>query len=227
MKRSILTPLLAIWILWSQLTPAFAISFGSIEQWKGSPGSTISIDDKNFVWLADSANWTGAENVNLAFLPAVNAHGFGIETLETYIGPLTLSVSYRVDITSSNVFAAVGMDQDFLYPTVTTIKDIYYTLDDFDDAGDPGTGTVSLSITDFIPNPFPPVPLDPVQSIWVRDTILITGTGSVQSISNTFIQTVPEPSSIALAALGIGLAAVLPRQLKRFRSAGRGSGLAA
>lgn len=194
-------------------TPAFAISFGSIAAWEDA--QTISIDDKNFVWLADSGNWTGVENVNLAYVPAVNAHGVGIDTLEDYVGPLTLSVSYRIDITSSNVFAGVGMDQDFIFPNVTTYKDIYFSEAEFALAGPPGSGPTSLSITNFTPNPVPPVLLPAVQSIWVRDTIVLDDNGTVQSISNTFIQEVPEPGALAIAAVGVGFAAIRRARARR------------
>ena len=223
MKPSSLTTCLATCLLWIAANPVFAISFGSIADWAAAPDNTISIDDKNFVWLADSGNWTGVENVNLAYLPAVNAHGFGIETLESYTGPLTLSVSYRIDITSSNLFAAVGMDQDFIFPNVTTYKDVYFSEASFNMAGLPGTGTVALSITNFTPSPTPPVALPAVQSIWVRDTIVLDDIGVVQSISNTFVQAVPEPSSVALAVLGIGLAAALPLRLGASRRARSGT----
>lgn len=222
-----LAVLMLFLLLWGHVKPAFAVSFGNIANWAAAPDATISLDDKNFVWLADSGNWTGDEDVNIVSILALEAHAFGIDELDTYVGPLTLSVSYRVDITSSNVFAAVDVDQDFITPNVTTYKDIYLTLEEFGLAGAPGSGTIALSITNFTPSPFPPVLLPPVQSLWVRDTIVLDGTGSLLSISNTFVQAVPEPSSIALAALGVGLAVALPRRLKRLRRAGPGNGLAA
>lgn len=227
MKTPNPTTWFVVGLLWIAMTPAFAISFGSIADWVAAQDATISIDDKNFVWLADSGNWTGVENVNLAYVPEVDAHGFGIETLESYTGPLTLSVSYRIDITSSNLFSSVGVDQTIIYPNVTTYKDIYFSVESFNQAGSPGTGTLTLSITNLTANPTPPVPLPAVSSIWVRDTIVLDDVGMAQSISNTFVQTVPEPSTVALAALGIGLSTVLPRRLRHCRRPPPGSGLAA
>ena len=229
MNRLTLSTCLATSLLWIAAPPVFAIPFGSIEDWTNFPNQTISLDDKDFVWLADSGNWNGTERVNLASIPSVNAHALGIDTLESYLGPFTLSFSYRIDITSSNVFAAVGMDQDFLFPNVTTYKDIYLTESSFlaDVNNPPGSADISLFITNFTPVPVPPVLLPPIQSLWVRDTIVLDGTGSVQSISNTFVQTVPEPSSLVLTAFGIGLAAFLPRRLRRVSRARRGIGLAA
>lgn len=229
MNRSTLTTCLATSLLWIAANPVFAVPFGSIATWKGAANKTISLGDKSFVWLADSGNWNGTENVNLASIPAVNAHGFGIETLELYAGPLTLSVSYRINITSSNVFAAVRMDHTIFTTNVMTYKDIYLSEATFNAAGPPGTGTISLLMDNLTAIPAPPVFLPTPwtqQSLWVRDTIVLDGSGSVQSIANTFVQAVPEPSSMVLTAFGIGLAAVLPRRLKRFSRARRGSGLA-
>lgn len=191
---------------------ARATTFGSLAQWASAPQATISIDDKNFVWLGDSGNWTGIESVNLGFFPASNAHSFGIDKLENYIGPLTLAVEYRVDITSSNVFAAVLLDQNLLVSGVTSTKDVYASLAELQDNTATGSGTVaSLSIVDFAPVPNPPVLLPPVQSLWVRDTIQIGAGVGLQSISNTFFQAVPEPGTTWLATVGLTLAAAWRR----------------
>lgn len=57
------------------------------------------------------------------------------------------------------------------------------------------------------------VPLPPLQTIWVRDTISLDSTGSVLSVSNTYVQAVPEPGTYARAAVGIAVAAA--RRLRR------------
>ena len=56
-------------------------------------------------------------------------------------------------------------------------------------------------------------PLPPLQSIWVRDTTTLDATGSVLSVSNTYVQMVPEPGTYALAGVGIAVAAA--RGLRR------------
>lgn len=200
----------AVCLLCLPLPAARAVSFGSIADWRNAPNQTISVGDKNFVWLADSGNWTGSENVNLAAFPAANVESFGIDQLEGYLGPLTLSIAYRIDITSFDVFSAVALDQDYLLSTVTTNKDIYGSLQELQANPLPGSGTVAaLAIVDFVPTPAPPVPLPPLTSIWVRDTVTLTSGAAVQSISNTYFQAVPEPGAGSLTLTGIGIAAVL------------------
>lgn len=200
------------------LTPSVtqAVSFGNVATWVAAPNSTIGLANANFVWLGDSGNWLGTENVNLSYFPLPDAYTFGIDALEDYVGPLTLSVAYRVDITSNKLFSAVLLDQDILVPGVTTTKDIYGSLTELETFTAPGSGTVtSLSIVDFTPFPNPPVALPPVQSLWVRDTIQIASGVGVQSISNTFFQVVPEPGSGLLAAMGVGVTALTLRRSGR------------
>ena len=202
-------PLASLLLL--RMPEASAVSFGSLSDWATTYSGTISLDDKNFILLGTSGSWDNSESVNLAFFPALNAHTFGIDSLEGYVGPQTLTIDYRVDITSSNVFAAVGMDQDVLLPGVTTTKDIYASLADLQSATN---AVATLSIVDFVPIPPPPVFLPALQSIWVRDTIQLSTNAAVQSISNTYIQEVPEPGTLLLAAAGAGLAA-LRRAVRR------------
>ena len=148
--------LAAVCLLSLPLSAARAVSFGTVADWRNAPNQTISVGDKNFVWLSDSGNWTGSENVNLASFPAANVESFGVDQLEGYVGPLTLSIAYRIDITSFDVFSAVTLDQDFLVSTVTTNKDIYGSLQDLENNPTPGSGTVAaLAIIDFAPTPPP------------------------------------------------------------------------
>jgi hypothetical protein len=214
----------AVCLLCLPLSAARAVSFGTVADWRNAPNQTIAVGDKNFVWLADSGNWDGSENVNLAAFPAANAESFGIDQLEGYLGPLTLSIAYRIDITSFDVFSAVALDQDYLLSTVTTNKDIYGSLQELEDNPTPGSGTVAaLAIVDFVPTPPPPVPLPPLTSIWVRDTVTLTSGAALQSISNTYFQAVPEPGTGSLTLTGIGLAALLrARRSVGSRAADRG-----
>jgi hypothetical protein len=62
------------------------------------------------------------------------------------VGPQTLTFDHRIDIISSNILAAVGMDQDVLLPGVTTTKDIYASLMDLQSCTNAVT---TLSIVDF------------------------------------------------------------------------------
>jgi len=66
------------------------------------------------------------------------------------------------------------------------------TLADLQANPTPGSGTWSLTLIDGAAGST--VALAPIQSIWIRDTITLSASGSVLSMSNTIVQ-VPEPGS--------------------------------
>lgn len=194
---------------------AWAVSFGTIDDWQNQPDQTISLDDKSFVYLSDSGNWDGQENINLGIFPP-NTHTFGMDALESLIGPSTFWIAYRVNISSVNVFQSVAVDQTVLQAGVTTTKDIFDSLATLNANPGPGTGNVAtLSITDFTPTPPPPVPLPGVQTLWVRDTVSLVAGAGVQSIANSYVQVVPEPDVRLLAGAGVGLAMLAIRRRSR------------
>jgi hypothetical protein len=86
--------------------------------------------------------------------------------------------------------------------TTTVTKDIFDTFAAFSTGTVPGSGTWSLSLINS--GSGSTVSLPPIQTVWVRDTITASPSGSLLGVTNTVVQ-LPEPSSLALAGIGAGL----------------------
>lgn len=193
---------LALLVLSPHRAVADITMIGSMADWQASPSQ--SIDDKVFTWLGSSGGWNGVELLLLSSNATGTVHSLNLDELNTFSGPLTLTVDYRIDITSNDVFAAVGVDTDTLSPNTTTYKDVFSSLSLLQNAV--GVGSGDLAALQAI-NGFPSwTTLPAIQQIWVRDTIQLNTTGQLNSVSNTVLQTVPEPSSVVLA--GVALAAL-------------------
>lgn len=104
------------------------------------------------------------------------------------------------------MFKSVALDQDHTGDNVTTNKDVFGSEQEWLTYTTPGAGTLAnlVAVNNVVPGD---ALLPPIQSLWVRDTINLDATGSVLSVSNTYVQAVPEPGTYALAGVGIALAA--------------------
>lgn len=175
-------------------------TIGSMADWQASPSQTL--DDKTFTWLSSGTGWGTGEVLSITSNPILDLHSMNFDQLTLLGGPLTLTVAYRIDILSNNVFDAVAVDSDTLSPRTTVYKDVFSTFELLQ-AGGPGGGDlaaiVSISGTPAVAS------LPGLQHIWVRDTIQLDATGQLNSVSNSFYQVVPEPGALGL----VGLAGVL------------------
>jgi hypothetical protein len=198
-------------LLFSATAHASSIDIGNMAAWSGSTSWVTG--NKTFTYLSSSGTWNGSELLTLSSNIPQKSHSLGIVSLSSYIGPQNLSVSYRVDITDNEVFKTVALDQNHTGDNVTTTKDVFVSESDFL-ADTPLVTLVAL-------NNLAPVDaaLPGVQSLWVRDTIVIDDTGSLFGVSNTYVQMVPEPGTYALAGVGIALAAA--QRLRHRLTAGR------
>lgn len=188
---------------------ASVVNIGTMANWAANPVQMNG--DKTFTYLSDSGNWNGSEFLYLTANLPLESHSLAMLT-SGYSGPTTLSVSYKVDITGPYVFKTVALDQDHTGDNVDSYKDVFGSEDDWEFFNAPGAGTLATlhAMNNIVPGD---VPLPPLQSIWVRDTITLDATGSVLSVSNTYVQMVPEPGTYALAGVGIAVAAA--RGLRR------------
>jgi hypothetical protein len=102
-----------------------------------------------------------------------------------------------ISSTSSDVFGTIALDADISGATVIAYKDIFASLEDLNAHPTPGDGTWALSVTDNAAGST--IALPGIKSIWIRDTITLSPSGSVLSVSNTIVQ-VPEPAMVPATA---------------------------
>jgi hypothetical protein len=174
---------------------ATSVFVGSIADWIATPVQTSA--DKTFTYVSSSGGWSNAELVTISSNIPQNSETVSIDGLSNYIGPQTLMIAYEVAISSSDTFLSIALDQDFSGANATTFKDVFGSLADMIANPTPGSGTWSLSVVNAGAGTTVAVP--PVQTLWIRDTISLSPSGSVLSISNTIVQ-VPEPA-VATASL--------------------------
>jgi hypothetical protein len=192
---------------------AASVFVGSIANWIANPTQVAA--DKTFTYVASSGGWTGDELVTISSNLPQNSETLSVDGLSDYIGPQNLMIAYEVAISSSDVFATIALDQDFSGATAVTYKDIFASLADLQANPTPGSGTWALSVIDGAAGST--VALPAIQSIWVRDTITLSASGSVLSVSNTIVQ-VPEPNGISATA-GLAVSgAVLAWMARRRRT---------
>ena len=180
---------------------------GSIANWADNPVQTSG--DKQFTYLTQSGSWSGAELLTISSNILLESHSLSIDGLSAYTGPYTLSIGYEVQITSADQFESISLDVNASGTTTVITKDIFDTFAAFDSGTAPGSGQWSLSLNNSSAGTT--VSLPPIQTIWVRDTLAVSDSGSILGISNTVVQ-LPEPSSLAYIATVLGLGGVMYRR---------------
>lgn len=179
---------------------ATSLNIGTLADWKKNPTQTLG--DKKWTYLEDNGKWSGLEHFTLSTNVPQTSHSLGITGLSDYIGPITLEVGYRIDVTSTYWMSLMALDQDRTGDNVTTTKDLYGTEKEFKKNTAVGSGTLG-SLTVVNNGLAADITLPTwTQHLWVRDTIVIDASGSLFSVSNTVTQVVPEPGSMTLAAMG-------------------------
>jgi hypothetical protein len=221
MRRSFVfgTVAAAVVMLGAGGVQASSIFVGTVADWIANPSQVAA--DKTFLYLDSSGGWSGDELVTISSNIPQNSETLSIGDLSDYIGPQNLMLAYQVTISSSSsdVFGTISLDQNFSGATATTYKDIFASLEDLEANPSPGQGTWALSVIDNAAGST--VALPGIKSIWIRDTITLSPSGSVLSVSNTIVQ-VPEPDMVpatACLAGGSMLVAWLARWRRTRRSA--------
>jgi len=176
---------------------ASSIFVGTVAAWAANP--TVVAADKTFVYLSSSGSWSGQELVTISSNIPNNSESLSLSGLSNYIGPQNLMLAYQVTIssTSSDVFGTIALDADISGATVIAYKDIFASLEDLEANPTPGDGTWALSVIDNAGGST--IALPGIKSIWIRDTITLSASGSVLSVSNTIVQ-VPEPAMVPATA---------------------------
>ena len=216
MRRSFIfgTVAAAVVMLGAGGVQASSIFVGTVADWIATPTQVAA--DKTFFYLGSSGSWSGLELVTISSNTPQNSETLNIGALSNYIGPQNLMLAYQVTISSSSsdVFGSISLAQDSSGATTTTYKDIFASLADFENNPTPGQGTWALSVIDNTGGSTTALP--GLKSIWIRDTITLSPSGSVQSVSNTMVQVVPEPDMVPVTACLAG-GSMLVAWLARWR----------
>jgi hypothetical protein len=207
--------LVALVTLVASSASAELVSIGKMANWQALPSR--SVDDKVFTWLADSGNWNGTEDLSLTSNASGDIHSLNLDDLTQYGGPFTLTVDYRIDITSNHMFKSISVDTDTLVPNTAAYKDVFSSQEKLEEAVGFGFGDLAALAA---VNGVPAAALLPsLQQIWVRDTIVIDATGQLNSASNTVVQMVPEPSGVMLVGAAIVSLATWRKRRRRGQTA--------
>ncbi len=205
------TVVAAVVMMGAGAAQATSVFVGSVADWIANPAQVSA--DKTFTYIASSGGWTADELVTISSNIPQNSETLSLDGLSDYIGPQNLMLAYEVAISSTDVFGTISLDQDFSGATAITYKDIFASLADLQANPLPGSGTWALSVIDGAAGST--VAMPPLQTIWVRDTITLSASGSVLSVSNTIVQ-VPEPNGMTatagLAGSGVLLAWMASRR---------------
>ena len=199
--RHIVAASLSSVVLLAGAASAQSTFLGTIANWAANPIQTIG--DKQYTYLTQSGSWDNLELFTLSANIPLNSNSLTVNGLSDKIGPFTLRVGYELLVTNtSNYFESMSLDVNSTGTTTTVTKDIFDTFAAFSTGTAPGSGTWSLSLINS--GSGSTVSLPPIQTVWVRDTITASPTGSLLGVTNTVVQ-LPEPSSLALAGIGAGL----------------------
>ena len=188
---------------------------GNLANWQAN--AVQAIGDKQYTYLTQSGSWNGSEIFTLTSNIPLSSNSLNVATLGSLVGPFTLSFGYELLITNtSNSFQSMSLDVNATGTTTTITKDIFDSFAAFNTGTAPGSGTWSLTLINSSSGST--VSLPPIQTVWVRDWISATPSGSILGVSNTAVQ-LPEPSSLALAGIAVSCGGVA--YWRRRRSAGR------
>ena len=197
--RHIAAACLSSVVLLAGAASAQSTFIGTIANWAANP--TQSIGDKQYTYLTQSGSWDNLELFTLSTNVPLNSNSLTVNGLSDKIGPFTLSFGYELLITNtSNYFDSMALSVNSTGTTTTVTKDIFDTFAAFSTGTAPGSGTWSLSLINS--GSGSTVSLPPIQTVWVRDTITASPSGSLLGVTNTAVQ-LPKPSSLALAGIGV------------------------
>jgi hypothetical protein len=198
--RHVAAACLSSLVLFAGAASAQSTFIGNLANWVANPVQATG--DKQFTYLTQSGSWSGAEFLTLSSNIPLDSHTLSIDGLSAYVGPFTLSVGYELQITNpGNYFQSISLDVNASGTTTVVTKDIFDTFASFATGTTPGSGAWSLSLINSSSGST--VSLPPIQTIWVRDTISASASGSILGVSNTVVQ-LPEPSSLACVGIGAG-----------------------
>ena len=211
--RHIAVACLSSVVLLAGVASAQSTFIGTLADWAANPVQTSG--DKQFTYLTQSGSWSNAELFTISSNIPLDSHTLTVNALSAYVGPYTLSFGYELLITSTdNYFESMSLDVSSSGTTTTITKDIFDTFNAFSSGTAPGDGTWSLTLINSSSGST--VSLPAIQTIWVRDTITASDSGSVIGVSNTVVQ-LPEPSSLACIATALGLGGVMYRRRRARR----------
>jgi hypothetical protein len=200
--RHIAAACLSSVVLLAGAASAQSTFIGTIADWAANPVQTSG--DKQFTYLTQSGSWDNLELFTISSNIPLDSHSLTVNGLTDKIGPFTLSFGYELLITSTdNYFESMALSVNATGTTTTVTKDIFDTFAAFDS----GTAIPTWSLTLINSGSGSTVSLPAIQTIWVRDTITASPSGSLSGVSNTAVQ-LPEPSSLALAGIAVSCGGV-------------------
>lgn len=164
----------------------------------GNPAGSWTLGDKTWSYVSSlNFNTTspgGAEDIQI--IDAGNAHSFDLGSLGGLATSSTSWLGYSLQVVPPSPYflSTVALDSTHITNNAFVYKDGFSTLALFNAGAGTGPGSGDLfNLQSFngVPSGDFAIPGGPTQ-IWVRDWIILDGTGSILSINDVFTQAVPE-----------------------------------
>lgn len=164
----------------------------------GNPAGSWTLGDKTWSYVSTSGFSTtgpgGSEDIQIVD-GGLNTHTFNLGSLGSLATSSTSWLGYSLQVIPSSpyVLSSIALDSTHITNNAYVYKDVFSSLSAFQSGvGAPGSGDlVNLQSFNGVPSADVAIPGSLTQ-VWVRDWIVLDGTGAILSVNNAVTQAVPE-----------------------------------